>query len=62
MIRWGVLFSGSQFISLSHSDEDIARTIAAYKEAFKVLRFGLDCQAVDQLTLGAPIELVFRRS
>jgi glutamate-1-semialdehyde aminotransferase/spore coat polysaccharide biosynthesis protein SpsF (cytidylyltransferase family) len=62
MIRHGILFSGSQFISLSHSDEDIQRTIDAYREAFKVLRFALDCQAVDALTLGQPIELVFRRA
>jgi glutamate-1-semialdehyde aminotransferase/spore coat polysaccharide biosynthesis protein SpsF (cytidylyltransferase family) len=62
MLRWGILFSGSQFISLSHSDDDVARTLEAYSEAFKVLRFALDCQAVDKLTLGSPIELVFRRS
>ena len=62
MIRHGILFSGSQFISLAHTDEDIERTIAAYAEAMRVLRFALDCQAVDRLTLGAPIELVFRRS
>jgi glutamate-1-semialdehyde aminotransferase/spore coat polysaccharide biosynthesis protein SpsF (cytidylyltransferase family) len=62
MLRWGILFSGSQFICLSHSDDDIVSTIEAYGEAFKVLRFALDCQAVDKLTLGAPIELVFRRS
>jgi glutamate-1-semialdehyde 2,1-aminomutase/spore coat polysaccharide biosynthesis protein SpsF len=62
MIRWGILFLGSQFISLSHSDADIEQTLAAYGEAFKVLRFALDCHAVDKLTLGEPIELVFRRS
>jgi glutamate-1-semialdehyde aminotransferase/spore coat polysaccharide biosynthesis protein SpsF (cytidylyltransferase family) len=62
MIRHGVLFSGSQFISLSHSDEDISRTLAAYREAMKVLRFALDCHGVDALTLGAPIEMVFRRA
>jgi glutamate-1-semialdehyde aminotransferase/spore coat polysaccharide biosynthesis protein SpsF (cytidylyltransferase family) len=62
MLRWGVLFSGSQFICLAHSDEDIARTLDAYCEAFKVLRFALDCQAVDKLTLGQPIELIFRRA
>lgn len=62
MLRWGVLFSGSQFISLAHTDEDIAKTIEAYREAFKVLRFALDCNAVDKLTLGDPIELVFRRA
>jgi glutamate-1-semialdehyde 2,1-aminomutase/spore coat polysaccharide biosynthesis protein SpsF len=62
MLRWGVLFSGSQFISLAHSDDDIARTLEAYREAFKVLHFALECQAVDRLTLGDPIELVFRRA
>lgn len=62
MIRHGILFSGSQFISLAHSDEDIQRTIDAYREAFKMLRFALDCQGVDALTLGKPIELVFRRA
>jgi glutamate-1-semialdehyde aminotransferase/spore coat polysaccharide biosynthesis protein SpsF (cytidylyltransferase family) len=62
MIRHGILFSGSQFISLSHSDEDIARTLTAYREAMKVLRFALDCHGVDALTLGAPIEMVFRRA
>jgi glutamate-1-semialdehyde 2,1-aminomutase/spore coat polysaccharide biosynthesis protein SpsF len=62
MLRWGVLFSGSQFISLSHSDEDIAKTLDAYREAFKTLRFALECQAVEQMTLGATNELVFRRA
>jgi glutamate-1-semialdehyde 2,1-aminomutase/spore coat polysaccharide biosynthesis protein SpsF len=62
MIRHGILFSGSQFISMSHSDEDIQKTIEAYREAFKMLRFALDCQGVDALTLGKPIEMVFRRA
>jgi glutamate-1-semialdehyde 2,1-aminomutase/spore coat polysaccharide biosynthesis protein SpsF len=62
MIRNGILFSGSQFISLSHSDEDITKTLDAYREAMKVLRFALDCTAVDKMTLGEPIELVFRRA
>jgi glutamate-1-semialdehyde 2,1-aminomutase/spore coat polysaccharide biosynthesis protein SpsF len=62
MLRHGVLFSGSQFISLSHGDDDIARTLAAYREAMKTLRFALDCHGVDAMTLGDPIELVFRRA
>jgi glutamate-1-semialdehyde 2,1-aminomutase/spore coat polysaccharide biosynthesis protein SpsF len=62
MIRNGILFSGSQFISLSHSDNDIQKTLDAYREAFKVMRFALDCQAVTAMTLGDPIELIFRRA
>jgi glutamate-1-semialdehyde aminotransferase/spore coat polysaccharide biosynthesis protein SpsF (cytidylyltransferase family) len=62
MIRRGVLFSGSQFISLAHSDEDIARTTTAYEEAMKVLRFALDTRSVDALLQGEVNELVFRRA
>lgn len=50
------------FISLAHSDEDVARTIDAYREAFKVLRFALDAPAVDAMLLGEVNELVFRRA
>ena len=61
MIRHRILFSGSQFISLAHTDDDIAATVAAYREAFQVLRFAVDNDAVQAMTLGDPIELVFRR-
>ena len=62
MLRRGVLFSGSQFISLAHGDEDIARTLDAYGEAMRVLRFALDHHAVDALRQGQVNEVVFRRA
>jgi glutamate-1-semialdehyde aminotransferase len=62
MLRHGILFSGSQFISLAHSDLDIERTLAAYGEAMKVVRFGLDHGAVTGLLLGEVNELIFRRA
>jgi glutamate-1-semialdehyde 2,1-aminomutase/spore coat polysaccharide biosynthesis protein SpsF len=62
MLRHGVLFSGSQFICLAHTDDDVDRTLEAYTEAMKVLRFAIDCHAVDAMTLGEPIQLVFRRA
>jgi glutamate-1-semialdehyde 2,1-aminomutase/spore coat polysaccharide biosynthesis protein SpsF len=62
MLRRRILFSGSQFICLSHSDEDIDRTIAAYREAMRVLRFALDSFLVDAVTLGRTNELIFRRA
>jgi len=60
LLKRGVLFSGSQFISLSHTDEDIDRTMEAYREAFKVLRFGIDNDCVADLLQGRPIEPTFR--
>jgi glutamate-1-semialdehyde aminotransferase len=62
MLRRGVLFSGSQFICLAHGDEDIARTLDAYRESMRVLRFALDHQAVDALRQGQVNEAVFRRA
>ena len=62
MLRRGILFSGSQFISLAHDDADIARTVTAYAEAMRTLRFALDSSIVDDLMLGKTNELVFRRA
>lgn len=62
MLRRGILFSGSQFISLAHDDADIARTVTAYSEAMRTLRFALDSSIVDRLTLGKTNEVVFRRA
>ena len=62
MLRRGILFSGSQFISLAHTDADIDRTLAAYADAMRTLRFALDSSIVDKLTLGKVNELVFRRA
>ncbi len=61
MLRRGILFSGSQFLSLAHSDTDIARTLAAYRESMRVLRVAIDLHAVDALTLGECNEVIFRR-
>ena len=61
MIRRGILFSGSQFISLVHEDKEISATLDAYRESFKVLRRALDENCVDGLTLGQVNEPVFRR-
>jgi glutamate-1-semialdehyde aminotransferase len=62
MLRRGVLFSGSQFISLAHRDEDIRLTLDAYRESMRVLRTALDWNAVDALLQGEVNELIFRRA
>jgi len=61
MLRRGVLFSGSQFLSLAHTQADIAHTLAAYRDAMRVLRTALDFHAVDAFTLGQVNEVIFRR-
>lgn len=62
MLRRGILFSGSQFISLAHTEAEVDRTIAAYATAMRTLRFALDSSLVGAVTLGKPNELVFRRA
>jgi glutamate-1-semialdehyde aminotransferase len=41
LLRHGVLFNGSNFICLAHSDEDIDLAIEAYRDAFSRLAEGL---------------------
>ena len=61
MLRRGILFSGSQFLSLAHSDADIERTVSAYREAMRVVRTALDLHAVDAFLQGQANEVIFRR-
>ena len=61
MLRRGVLFSGSQFLSLAHTEADIERTIEAYRGAMRVLRTALDLHAVDAFLQGQVNEIIFRR-
>ena len=37
LLRRGILYNGSHFTCLAHTDEDIARAVAAYDEAFAIL-------------------------
>ena len=62
MIRRGILFSGSQFLSLAHDDAIIGATLAACREAFRVLRFAVDYQCLPLLLKGEVNEPVFRRT
>ena len=61
MLRRGVLFSGSQFLCLAHSDADIDATLVAYRDAMRVVRTALDLHAVDAFTQGQTNEVIFRR-
>lgn len=61
MLRRGILFSGSQFLSLAHQDAEIQQTIHAYQESMRVLRVAIDNDAVDSLTQGQCNEVIFKR-
>jgi hypothetical protein len=61
MLRRGILFSGSQFLSLAHQDAEIQQTIFAYQESMRVLRVAIDNDAVDSLTQGQCNEVIFKR-
>jgi hypothetical protein len=48
-------------LSLAHGDAEIDATVAAYREAMRVLRTAIDLHAVDALTAGPCNEVIFRR-
>jgi glutamate-1-semialdehyde aminotransferase len=58
----GILWSGFHNMSFSHTDEDVARTLTAYRDALIVLKDAVAAGAVRQALLGTPVEPVFRRT
>jgi hypothetical protein len=62
LFRHGILWSGFHNMSFSHTDEDVARALAAYREALMVLKEAVDTQSVRQALRGLPVEPVFRRT
>jgi glutamate-1-semialdehyde aminotransferase len=59
LLKQGVLFNGSNFICLAHSDDDIDTAIDAYRLAFELLSRGLTGDLFDLLE-GEPIRPAFR--
>jgi len=60
LLKRGVLFNGSNFICLAHSDDDIDTAIDAYRAAFAALADGLAAGDVLGLLEGEPIQQAFR--
>jgi glutamate-1-semialdehyde aminotransferase len=58
----GILWGGFHNLSFSHTDEDIAHALAAYREALTVLKRAVDAGSVREALLGMPVEPVFRRT
>jgi hypothetical protein len=59
MLRRGVLFNGSNFISYAHTDADIDAAVEAYAAAFRVLARALP-DGVEDLLEGPALTPAFR--
>lgn len=62
MIKRGVLWGGFHNMSYSHTDADVAHTLAAYREALPLLKKAVDEKNVGKALRGEPVEPVFRRT
>lgn len=61
MIKRGILWSGFHNMSYSHTDADIAYTLAAYREVLGLLKQAVENNEVASQIRGAVIEPVFRK-
>jgi len=61
LIKKGILWSGFHNMSFSHTDEDIAYTLKAYREVLKMLKQAVEEDTVSSRLRGIPVEQVFRK-
>lgn len=61
LLRRGVLWSGTNTVSLAHAASDVLHLLAAYREALDVVREAIASERVRDALRGDPIEPVFRR-
>jgi glutamate-1-semialdehyde aminotransferase len=61
LIKRGVLWSGFHNMSFSHTDEDVAYTLKAYREVLGLLREAVAASDVAARLRGKPVEAVFRK-
>lgn len=60
-IKRGILFSGTQNVSFSHTDKDINETTEAIREAFKIMKKAIQEKKLKDYLEGTPVQPVFRR-
>jgi glutamate-1-semialdehyde 2,1-aminomutase/spore coat polysaccharide biosynthesis protein SpsF len=60
LLKRGVLFNGSNFISAAHTDEDIDHAVEAYREAFAVLAYAMEAGDLAAALEGQPVQPAFR--
>jgi len=61
MIKRGILWGGFHNMSYSHTDEDVAYTLRAYKDVLPILKKAVDENNVAGYLKGEPVEPVFRK-
>jgi glutamate-1-semialdehyde 2,1-aminomutase len=62
LIRRGILWGGFHNMSFSHTDDDVAYTLSAYREALPVLHEAVRSGSVRSSLKGEPVEPVFRKT
>jgi len=62
LLRRGILWNGFHNLSFSHSDADVAHTLAAYRETLALLAQAIAAGEVRARLRGEPVEPVFRRT
>lgn len=61
VIKRGILTMGVHNISLSHSDDDIEKTLEAYNDAFKLMAQAVKSGNIEKFLEGKKIQPVFRK-
>ncbi|MGZ3873568.1 MAG: aminotransferase class III-fold pyridoxal phosphate-dependent enzyme [Mucilaginibacter sp.] len=61
MIKRGVLWAGFHNLCYSHSDEDIAYTLSAYRDVMPIMKAAIENGNVKQYLKGEVLEAVFRK-
>ncbi len=62
LVKRGILWGGFHNLSYSHGDEEVAYTLAAYRDIFPLLKQAVDEGNVRQRLHGEPVGPVFRRT
>ncbi|MCG3174473.1 MAG: 3-aminobutyryl-CoA aminotransferase [Myxococcota bacterium] len=62
MIKRGVLWGGFHNVCFSHSADDVAHILAAYREALPILKHAVEGKTVREKLRGEPVEPVFRKT
>jgi glutamate-1-semialdehyde 2,1-aminomutase len=61
LIKRGILWAGFHNMSFSHTDADIAHTLAAYREVLSLLKEAVAAGDLTARLKGKPVEAVFRK-
>jgi glutamate-1-semialdehyde aminotransferase len=61
MIKRGILWAGFHNMCFSHTDEDIAYTLSAYRDIMPLMKQAIESGAIASYLRGATLEAVFRK-